>query len=326
MVCWRPRTRRLFLLAACLLFGSAAAAAQEDPRFSVLVTPADEQESVADLHADVRTAARRALPVLWDRLIPASAREQAPDEATALRLLRRAVPTPEGVRIVFDRERVARLLDEAGIPWVRTPPRWSIELRLTSDRGGPMRQTRQLLMDRIPALAEQMGFVPDAGGDALILHFRWLDARQVSLTVRGTTPLGELAETRLLAGGDPLPQLETWLRDLLVRARDAAADSGKTVEPAVSALPVDAYGKPAASARPEVLLSVLRPSGLAEQVLFEQELRRDPRVKAVIPLVLSREERRYRILLAEPDALWLEGWLTAQGLEVARDEQGWTAR
>ncbi len=76
----------------------------------------------------------------------------------------------------------------------------------------------------------------------------------------------------------------------------------------------------AGAAEYELLLE--RQAELAEQVLFEQDLRRDARV-GVIPVELSGGRQRYRIIMDEGRAAELGYWLQAHGFHVQATDNGW---
>ena len=193
----------------------------------------------------------------------------------------------------------------------------------------------------------------------MCLQWRWLDSGQVSQGLRGTTRLGEFQEARMLAPGDPLPQLQQWLLEILVKARDAYA-TGITTEsatPNVLATPgqpgfdiyghplvntdiystpfADLYADPYANTVPAVpviadhgiLIRVERQASLPEQVLFEDDLRRDPRVISLRPIQLSHAIRQYRLELKdEQDEQWLSQWFAWHGLSLSPTADGWLAR
>ncbi|MDX8401911.1 MAG: hypothetical protein R8K47_04700 [Mariprofundaceae bacterium] len=330
----------LLLLGVWLAVGGPARADAPDPRF-VVELQADPEAGLelAELHADIRAAVRKALPLLWRRVLPAEDQANAPSPAGAIRLLRRATPTPSGVRVEFDKARVRAMVEQAGLGFIPEAPRWSVTLRLTGLRGGPMPGVAAALRDRLATMMPSLGIVPDPAGATLKLHWQWLGPRQAALRVRGETPLDGMAETRFLPSGDPLPELARWMEDALLRVRDAAAVRPREAAPAaalpapVAALPADAYAALAgdayaAAAAPDPLaleLTVEGGAGLADQVMFEEALRGAPEVVSLVPVLLSPERRVYRIRLRRPGDGWLEEWLRGRGFLSRRDERGWLA-
>ncbi len=333
------------LLGLLLGLAPTAAHAADDPRMIVDVL-ADEQQgpSLRELHADVRHAAGLALKQLWQRLVPQSHAGDLPGGNQAVRFMQRAQPTPEGMRIVFHADRVKAFLRERKIPFIAEPPTWNLEIRLRNAAGLPMNQSAQMLREFAEREASRLGYVLDSLGESLVLQWRWLDRHQVALSVRGTSRLGEMQQTRTLAAGDPLPQLESWLLEILMQARDAAviAPEAQVTEvaadiyaaPATSpyaSLAPDAYADPYAQARlqeePGIRITIHRRASLPEQVLFEQDLSRDPRVAALIPTLLGAEVRQYRLLLANgSDDGWLAQWLAQHGLNAQPTPDGWLAQ
>ncbi len=322
-----------------------------DPRFIVeLHADPEAGLTLAGLHADIRMAARKALPVLWRRVVPAADLPRAPSAAQALRLLRRAIPTADGVRIEFDKARTRAMLEKEGVGFIADAPRWAVSLRLSDWRGRPMRRLERALQQRLGPLMEALGIVADPAGEPLALTWTWLGPTQAALRVRG--PAGETAETRWLgkvgAEEADVQEVARWMEEALMRARDALAAGGDdgafegdaampapvTMTPAGDPYASDPYANdPYAMVRatPSALrlasrLTVEDDAGLADRVMFEEALRRQARVASVTPEWLDAVRRVYRVRLRRPGDAWLGEWLRQRGFAVERDDAGgWLA-
>jgi len=358
---------RVRLLSVLALFIGLAiipvvhAATVSDARMLVEVTanPDEQGQSLKALHANVRYAAELALAQLWDRIIPQQARADVPAGMRAIRFMQRAQPTPDGVRISFHAKRVMDYLETHNIPLIPEQPVWNLDVRIRNAAGQSMSQSAALISEFSAQQAPLWGYALNRMGDSLIVQWHWLDSRQVSLSLRGTSRLGEFQETRMLAPGDPLPQLQQWLLETLLKARDAYA-TGITPEVATLDVPAtpsppafdiygnplgntdiytdpfgDFYGDPYANQAPAapvivdhgILIRIERQASLPEQVLFEDDLRRDPRVAALRPTQLSHAMQQYRLdLKDEQDEQWLNQWFAEHGLSLSPTADGWLAR
>jgi len=74
------------------------------------------------------------------------------------------------------------------------------------------------------------------------------------------------------------------------------------------------------------LLTVQRPASLPEQILFEDELARDPRVLSLMPRQINKGSQMYRLQLKTPDDQWLMAWFNNRGMRLTQSVDGWVAR
>ncbi|MBN4076932.1 hypothetical protein JYT48_01525 [Mariprofundus ferrooxydans] len=336
----------------CLLAAQPAVAA--DTRMQVNVVAATEHVEVRWLHANVRKAANLALPQLWARIIPKSSQRLIPKRVKAIRFLEKASPTKTGVRISFNAKRVMLYLKKNNLPYIAQPPALNIVIQLYNQAGRPMRQSANALLGDAARMAVPLGYRLDDQGASLVLLWRWLDNKQVSLSLRGNSKLNEFSETRRLSGVDPLKQLKPWLHDVLLQARDAYAEAEPTqTKPLISksiatgsisaqmapqvapqlASPALQTGGPALMTQPaltkpavELKLSVQRPASLADQVLFEQALQHDPRILNLSLLQADQEGQQYRLQLKGSDDQWLTLWFARRGMALTPTIEGWVAR
>jgi len=316
------------LLLSLLCFQSAALAA--DARMVVDLLAETQKVELDVLHANVNKAAALALPKLWARIIPVSAQSTLPKHVKAIGFLQKAVPTEDGVVVTFQHQRVMAFLQKHTIPFIPTQPVLNIVLQIYSVSGRPMRHSANDLLDIAVSNATEHGYSVDDQGESLVLLWRWLDARQVSLTVRGNSKAGEYSETRNIGSGDPVQQLQPWMMQVLLKARDAYAES----IPAPSAMQFNTRldpllglsSQPIAKPEIELRLSVQRPAGLADQVSFEQELELDPRILSLSLRQVTKDGQQYRLKLKGSDDVWLTEWFARRGMTLTPTLEGWVAR
>lgn len=290
----------------------------------------DDPDSLRKLHTDIQSAAQLALPRLWDRLVTQRGRNAVTGKINALQFLQRATPTDSGVIITFSKKRVLAYLEANDLPFIEEQPSLHLEIQLHNKTGQSMGQSASLLQMYAANAAVDWGISLDGYGHSLILQWRWLDQQQVNLVVRGTSKLGEFSETRRLGAGDPVLQLSQWLVEVLLRARDANV---LTVAEPVAVAPDD-LGVPGMPVQPLpgepqekfVLLTLERRASLAEQVLFEDELKRDPHVIDLLLYRVNRDVQQYRLHLNDSDDSWLTEWFGQRGMELTSVVEGWVAR
>lgn len=313
--------RRLFcfrclcglMLAVAMLAGMPfAAVADGDTRMQVHVPRQDGDAGQSDLNA----LTKRALPTLWDRLVPQAQRARADALPSSVGLLSRIVPGDDGAMVEFNRQAVFQALQEAGIDYLASPPQFALVIHVANSAGQPMPQSETLLMRYAHDIAPRWGIELADTAPSLVMSWRWIGDTQVMLGVRGNSRLQEFTETRdLPAGSDPLETLQAWQQEVLLKARDVYA------QPMAAAMP-----KGAALHEKAVWVTVVdHVMSLSEQVTLEDALRHDPRVQALIPYSYSRQRIRYRLLLKSDNGNWLSEWFSQRGFrpEAVGNGGGW---
>ncbi|MFQ5519411.1 MAG: hypothetical protein ACE5E3_05355 [Mariprofundus sp.] len=102
-------------------------------------------------------------------------------------------------------------------------------------------------------------------------------------------------------------------------------------QPAAQAAPEQDVSKPVAlqqlfSPPPAgKLLTIQRQASLPEQVLFEDDLGRDPRIASLKLRQVNREFQQYRLQLKGADEQWLSQWFRRRGLTLSPSVEGWIA-
>ena len=317
-------------LALALFLGADTAISAEDGRMQVFVAAGEASGELNKLHTNIQYAAQLALPKLWDRLLTQRGRGAVEGNINPVQFLQRATPTETGVIVTFSKKRALAYLKERELPVVEDEPSLNLQVQLYSPAGRAMTESAAMLQAYAAGAAADWGVSLDGYGPSLILQWNWLDQQQVNLTVRGTTLLGEYSESRRLGTGDPVLQLGGWLVEVLLRVRDATA--APPAEP-VAVVPGD-LGTPAMPEQPlagmmeekRLLLTIERRASLAEQVLFEDELRREPRVVSLLLHRVNREVQQYRLHLNGADDQWLAEWFRLRGMELTPVVEGWVAR
>jgi hypothetical protein len=304
-------------LAVCLqlLFAPAVLADDSDSRLTVILTVDGNQQGAPDVDQLLKTA----LPVLWNRVVPVVELRRANALGNGNRLVARIIPGPQTTLVQFNSERVFAALREAHIPAIITPPGFHLMINMNNAAGQDMQQTSQLLMAEAARVAPMDGIELSDQGDGLVLTWNWLDAQRVQLSVRGQSRLGEFSEIRTITGADPLPALQSWLDNILLRARDAYAYAAQ----ASANAQVGPAGTPTqASEAFDITLVVQRAGSLLAQVALEDSLANDPRVKSLVPLTLSPNMQRYSLQLEGSDTSWMGEWFSRRGYRMDRQADG----
>lgn len=313
------------LLSLLLLWTVSAFAVETDGRMMIELHAADvPADQAPNLQTDIPGMAKLAIAQLWDRLVPQAQRVGMKD-TDAMALLQRAVPTGDGgLMLVFSHDRVAQYLQSQGIAYPAQAPHFNLVVHLTNPAGMAMPQSEALLMDYAKQNAERWGYVIDAHGDALDLSWRWLDPQQVSLNVTGNPRLADMQEIRTLAPGDPMPQIQAWMDDVMLKARDAYTAS--PANPAAGTPPVTPSAAVAVGSAPQTLELIVSGSvTLAEQVLFEQALASDPHVVSLQLNRVDADSRQYLLHLRQGGEGWLPAWFASHGMQATPTVEGWLA-
>ncbi|MDX8405694.1 MAG: hypothetical protein R8K50_06025 [Mariprofundus sp.] len=327
--------RLLSSLWLALLFVQPALAAT-DARMQILVTPNEEAGiTLQSLQTHIAQAADMALPRLWPRIVPQQALINIPSPVAGMRFLQRATPTENGLMISFQARRVFAWLQANNIPYIEQAPAWRVQINLQDEFGRIMTRSGAMLNASAEQMAMDLGYIITPAAPALILDWRWLDSSRVSLSVRGNARLGEYEETRMLASGDPVKQLQPWLQEVLLKARDATLLPDEPVRQAATLLqqpvPMDAGHRTmptqagAAAVDDYLLLKVRRHASLPEQILFEQDLRQDPRILDLSLRQVNSDGQQYRLHLKGSDDLWLRDWFSRRGMTLTATIEGWVA-
>ncbi|MDX8395920.1 MAG: hypothetical protein R8K22_05865 [Mariprofundaceae bacterium] len=307
---------RMVVCAYCIMLGANSAWAVDDPRMQVWVTSEDGSR------LSVKEAIAKALPVLWDRVLLKSSRHRVSDKKNATSFLLRAAPEAEGVQVTFNPTRVWQYLEKKEVPFIREPLRVRLHIQLLNQNGMNMSESAKLLQQYADEIVAVWGIVPDPTAPALVLSWRWFDETQFDLTVRGHPKVPESHETRSFMSGDPQVQLQAWLQEALLKARDESAvqeELASTQEE--PELPMYQQDEPL-----KLLLTIERKAALPEQISLEEALRQHPQVVALTAKYLSVNNQQYWIQFKEKNNFWMVAWLEKYGLRSTKGPSGWLAR
>jgi len=308
------RTAVLGLLGLCVL-APLTWAQSDDSRLRISIPHEDTQGTQPDMGQTMR----QALPMLWDRLVPRQSRMQADSIAPDYRLVARIVPGKEQTTVEFNGKAVFQTLKEQHIASIILTPRFHLVIQMHNSAGFAMPETQLQLMNEAQRIASGWGIELAADAPGLVAAWQWLDDRNLMLSVRGNTRLQEFSETRSIADADPLPALREWLKDVLLKARDAYAFDANE--------PLDTTTATIVESEERVQLTVDRPSRLLEQVALEEALKNDPRIRGILPVSLSKTRQRYLLKLEGTDDSWLPDWFARRGYRLAAlPEGGWLAQ
>jgi len=322
----------LLCAVACLCVVQMPAMAAADTRMQVDVLAEAHNVEVNWLHANVREAAALALPQLWSRMVPQYAISKIPKRVKAVLFMQKASPTKDGVRITFHQQRVINYLKKHELPYVAEQPALNVVIQLYNKHGRPMGGTANDLLDYAANEAATKGYRVDGQGASLVLLWRWLNAKQVSLSVRGNSKLSEYTETRRLTAADPLRQLKPWMNEVLLKARDAyieptaaEAENLDIVHDQLNS-PDGLAMQPLSKPEVELRLTIQKEASIADQVLFEQDLRRDPRILELSLRRVNRDGQQYYLQLNGSDDQWLKQWFARRGMMLTATIEGWVAQ
>lgn len=305
--------RNTLLAVVSLALLATVAHAQNDTRMVVEI-PANEHGEFPP----VRDAIQSALPQLWDRILPAASRSSVSDDTNATQFLLRVVPQSKSMQVIFNEQRVWQYLDEKQIAYLKEPVHLNIRFQMLNQNDQPMPKTAEALQAYALQFAPDRGIVVDQQSPMITASWRWLDASQVSMYVQGEGMAESMAETRLVDARDPIVKLQAWVAELMLRLRDG----GVAGSAAADAQMVDPYAQSVAG----TLLTIEQQAPLPEQVVLEEALRQDHRVKSITPTYLSAASRQYRLQLKDNDDSWIVSWFRRRGMLAQPVPEGWLIR
>lgn len=306
----------------------ALAADQADSRMDVELHAADVPPKLAkNILTDIPGMAKLGILELWNRLVPQD-RVADVHGADAMALLQRAVPMDDGgLKLVFNHDRVTQYLNSLGITYPAEPPHFNLQITMINPAGVSMPQSEAALLKYSSQNATKWGYVIDDKGDPLDLSWRWLTDKQVSLTIEGNPRLTAMQSIRFMASGDPMPQIEAWLDEVMLDARDAYDVQPTTTPANARNVPPPSANLPVSGATSLVLvLTVVQPATLAEQIVFEQALSGDTHVESLQLSRVDANSRQYLLHLRHPGADWLPAWFASHGMQATLTNGGWIAQ
>ena len=293
--------RLLFGLLICLLVPLQLFAAA-DERFLVSL----QDEGASEL--TIRQATKLALPVLWARVVPFDALEKSKSWAVATSLVLRFKPTSFGANVEFNPNQVEKFLRKRGIKMIQEQPFWNLDIHVAgfAEQGDMLAKD---LLNTAYEMSDTYGFSLGANGRKLMLTFSPVTdvygELQLHVDVQGDFSADLLQQTNMPMQGYTDYQLQAFLKQVLLNIRDAYQDDMK----------FDAVSN-------VVLLRIEAEHELASQVMLEQALLKLAVVESIVPTLLQKQRREYRLVLRDGDDSWLPSWFAAYGMKAIKQPEG----
>ena len=293
--------RLLFCLLA-YLFVPLQLFAATDERFVVAL----HDEAASEL--SIRDATKQALPILWARIVPFDSLEKSKSWPVATSLVLRFKTTSFGANVEFNPNQVRKFLTKRGVTMIQRQPHWDLSVYVVGaaeDGGLP----GQDLLNHAYEMSDSFGFKLDSRGRKLMLTFSPVvdvyGELQLHVDVQGDFSAELLQQTDLPMQGYIGYQLQDFLKQVLLNIRDAYQND----------MQFDA-------ASDDILLRIEAEHALASQVMLEQALLKLAVVGSIVPTLLQKQRREYRLVLRDGDDSWLPSWFAAYGMKVTKQPEG----
>ena len=301
--------RWLRLLFFALLFSSMASLAQatEDARFQV-----ELHFEASGVTPPIQEQVKQALPILWQRLIPQSARLNMPQHISAMSLLRSI--HPQGLRsiVTFNGARVRSFLASKQIPFIPTQPSFHITLDILDTLGRHQRQQEDILYNKLAEQAADFGVQLHARAPALKLQVQWLNDRQFYITMdqaghhlqhQQNSPQRNISASR---------QLQQMLLQAMLEARDQFAQQPATSE---QNAPDNQHIN--------LTLRIENMAPLSDQIALESDLAADSHTVSITPILIQAGSRTYQWIVNTTATTWLSAWFAQRGMHATTDGTVW---
>ncbi len=302
---WCKLPWQMSILVAVLL-AAPAWAAEVDTRFHIQV-----QQST-DTRLTLEEAMRQALPILWKRVVPTASLAKAETLSGRTSLVLQFKAINHGVSLVFNPVQVEKYLARFGITMIPEQPQWDLNISVVGFSEQDSNTAREL-MNYSYGIADELGFALTPRGKKLNLTFAPVVDEYgdilIHASIQGDFSSDLLRETDQPVRGYLSYQLQAWTDQILREIRDAYSQ-GLTFEHNTT----------------DVMITLEGDDTLATQVMLEQALSDDPHVVALVPVLLQKLRRQYRLILNDEDDTWLEPWFAAYGLTAMRQPEGSTSQ
>ncbi len=282
-----------------LLTSNTVFAASVDQRFLVEL---NQEEAIG---LDLQGAMKLALPTLWKRVVPFAELERANTLQGSASLVLQFKAVKYGVKLVFNPNQVRSYLAKYRITMIPERPHWNLSV-FTQGLSDTDEELSRELLNYGHNIADEFGFELSQRGKTLQLIFTPVsDADGETLLhvdVQGAFSADLLSQTDIKADGYASYQLQTFLDKILLEIRDAYSLDEAVFQETAG----------------DILLTIEADHALTTQVMLEQALKRHPAVIALVPTLLQKSRRQYRLKLRDGNDDWLEEWFTAYALTAAR--------
>lgn len=291
--------RLIALIFLSLLWHVQVAFAAPDTRFQVYV-PHTEEAGLT-----VREAMTLALPTLWQRVVPRQNLEKAARLRGRTSLVLQFKRNGKGVNLVFNPVQVQAYLRQNHITMIVEQPHWNLDV-VVDGFGGAGYALAADLMDYSGVISDALGFQFDTQGRKLGLTFSQVTdvygEVQIEVDISGAFPASVLRETRQPVQANLNDQLQAWLRHILRDIRDISSARWASWDHGASNL----------------YITVMSDASLAGQVSLEQLLLQQSEVVSVIPTMIQKESRQYRVVLREENDSWVSSWFASYGMTAVK--------
>ncbi|MDQ6960998.1 MAG: hypothetical protein Q9M28_00505 [Mariprofundaceae bacterium] len=263
---------------------------------------------------NIKQAMQQAWPILLNRLLPRELRSTAKPVIVGTDFIVSLSNKKKKTYVFFHDQRVSQAFKSKGVHWFQRPPRLNLNIKMTNLHGQPMSKSRLFMTSAAKEIAHDWGIELSDAGKSLSLHWQWQQKGMVDLQVesQGAT----YSETRYIDGETSVPLMKAWLKELMLKARDA-----QFVQ--YTAEQIDVVGKEISG---EKTLVLKRNMNLEEVVSLERAFRSEVNVRSLQAVSYSKQRQVYHLELSTKDDAWLLAWFQARGMTPQRSEQGWIIR
>jgi len=290
------------VLVGCLLSGQAYAAATDD-RFVV------ELSVQPDVNLDIQVATKLALPTLWKRILLIDTLDEAAHLPVATSLVLQFKWLKHSAKVVFNPVQVKRFLSRRGITMIPEQPDWNLSV-FALGFSDVDESVSEDLLNHAYGIADEYGFRLSSRGKKMQLIFApttdVYGEAMIHIDMQGAFSPDLLKETDIPSQGLVSYQLQDLMRDVLWHIRDAYA---------LGTIHFD-------NTSSEILLTIESEYPLASQVMLEQALAKQQEVVSIVPVLLQKERRQYRLQLLNGDDAWLTSWFAAYGFRASKQPEG----
>ena len=296
--------RVAFMLLSLFFSASITWAEGADARFHIRVYPED-----SSVRLSVSDAMQLALPTLWQRVVPTEDLEKTGKLKGRTSLVLQYKADKRWVDLVFNPVQVQRYLLGFGIAMINQQPKWDLSIQVQGLTEGDTNLSHEL-MNLAYTLADKRGFFLTPKGRKLQLIFQpnvdVYGQSMIQIDVKGAFSSDILVETQQAQQGYLSYQLQAWLKDILLQIRDAYS---------LGTLNFKNTSK-------EIMVTIESDLSLTSQVALEDALTQQAQVVSVVPVLLQKMRRQYRIVMKDDDDAWVESWFAAYGMTATRQFDG----
>jgi len=292
-----------FLCLGLFLINVEVQANEIDSRFFIEL---HEQE---DIDLDIQTATELALPILWQRVVPSKDLEKANTLPAATSLLLKFKTVKYGVKMEFNPNQVRSYLSRYNITMIPVQPHFNLSVFAIGISDSDEALSLDLL-NYSHNISDELGFRLGPRGKKLQVIFAPVidvyGETMVHADVQGAFTPDLLSQTDVKSEGFASIQTQDFLKQILLEIRDGYHESENVLGEASS----------------YTLVTIESEFSLSTQVMMEQALSKHPAVLSVVPVLLQKVRRQYRIQLRDGHDEWIGAWFAQYGLTASQQPAG----